>query len=161
MHKICGYQISMYFYQYTSKGIHGFSQISLKWFIFCIWHNVVVEGMSLLNKRPNLEICLCCLVAVQPWAIYLTSMWLDFRKISWIKGMVTHSSILIRRIPWTTEPSGLQSMVSQRVRHNWVTNTLFLCFTNNIEYLPYLVTMKIKWVTITKIFGRASSMKKI
>ena len=30
-------------------------------------------------------------------------------------GMVTHSSILVWRIPWTEEPGGLQSMGSQRV----------------------------------------------
>ena len=30
------------------------------------------------------------------------------------KGMATHSSILAWRIPWTEEPSGLQSMGSQR-----------------------------------------------
>ena len=34
------------------------------------------------------------------------------------KGMVTHSSGLARRIPWTEEPGRLQSMGSQRVRHN-------------------------------------------
>ena len=34
------------------------------------------------------------------------------------KGMATHSSILAWRIPWTEEPGGLQSMGSQRVRHN-------------------------------------------
>ena len=33
------------------------------------------------------------------------------------EGMATHSSILARRIPWTEEPGGLQSMRSQRVRH--------------------------------------------
>ena len=33
------------------------------------------------------------------------------------KGMATHSSILAWRI-WTKEPGGLQSMGSQRVRHN-------------------------------------------
>ena len=31
------------------------------------------------------------------------------------KGMTTHSNILPRRIPWTEEPGGLQSMASQRV----------------------------------------------
>ena len=31
----------------------------------------------------------------------------------------THSKILARRIPWTEEPGGLQSMWSQRVRHHW------------------------------------------
>ena len=34
------------------------------------------------------------------------------------KEMVTHSSILAWRIPWTEEPGGLQSMGSQRVRHD-------------------------------------------
>ena len=31
------------------------------------------------------------------------------------KGTATHSSILAWRIPWTKEPSGLQSMGMQRV----------------------------------------------
>ena len=39
------------------------------------------------------------------------------------KGMATHSSILAWRIPWTEEPGGLQSMGSQRVGHDWGTNT--------------------------------------
>ena len=34
------------------------------------------------------------------------------------EGMATHSSILARRIPWTAEPGGLQSMGSQRVGHD-------------------------------------------
>ena len=34
------------------------------------------------------------------------------------KGMATHSSILAWRISWTEEPRRLQSMGSQRVRHN-------------------------------------------
>ena len=33
-------------------------------------------------------------------------------------GMATHSSILSRRIPWTEKPGELQSMGSQRVRHD-------------------------------------------
>ena len=35
--------------------------------------------------------------------------------------MATHSSILAWRIPWTEEPGGLQSLVSQRVGHDWAT----------------------------------------
>ena len=35
------------------------------------------------------------------------------------EGMATHSSILARRVPWTEEPGGLQSMGSQRVGHDW------------------------------------------
>ena len=34
------------------------------------------------------------------------------------EGMATHSSILAWRIPWTEEPSELQSMGSQRVGHD-------------------------------------------
>ena len=34
------------------------------------------------------------------------------------KEMATHSSTLAWRIPWTEEPGGLQSMDSQRVRHD-------------------------------------------
>ena len=34
------------------------------------------------------------------------------------KDMATHSSILAWEIPWTEEPGGLQSVVSQRVRHD-------------------------------------------
>ena len=38
------------------------------------------------------------------------------------EGMVTHSSILVWRIPWTEEPGRLQSMELQRVGHDGVTN---------------------------------------
>ena len=37
------------------------------------------------------------------------------------EGLATHPSIHAWRIPWTEEPGGLQSMGSQRVRHDWVT----------------------------------------
>ena len=35
--------------------------------------------------------------------------------------MATHSSILAWKIPWTEEPGGLESMGSQRVRRDLVT----------------------------------------
>ena len=35
------------------------------------------------------------------------------------EGMATHSNILAWRIPGTEEPSRLQSMGLQRVRHDW------------------------------------------
>ena len=44
------------------------------------------------------------------------------------KGMATHFSILAWRIPWIQEPCVLQSMGSQRVGHDWVTNSFFLFF---------------------------------
>ena len=38
------------------------------------------------------------------------------------KKTATHSSIHAWKIPWTEEPGGLQSMGSQRVRHDWATS---------------------------------------
>ena len=45
------------------------------------------------------------------------------------KEMATCSSILTWKISWTEEPGGLQSMGSQRVGHDWASNTylLMLC----------------------------------
>ena len=37
------------------------------------------------------------------------------------RGLATHSSILVWRIPWTEEPGRLQSVGSQRVRHDETT----------------------------------------
>ena len=33
--------------------------------------------------------------------------------------MATHSNVLTWKVPWTEGPGGLQSMGSQRVRHDW------------------------------------------
>ena len=39
------------------------------------------------------------------------------------EGMATHSSVLAWRIPRTEEAGGLQSMGSQRVGHDWASDT--------------------------------------
>ena len=54
---------------------------------------------------------------------HLSPMWeTRVRPLGWEdpleKEMVTHSSILAWRIPWTEEPGRLQSTGSQRVRHS-------------------------------------------
>ena len=41
------------------------------------------------------------------------------------KGKATRSSIPACRFPWTGKPGGLQSMGSQRVEHDWATNTMW------------------------------------
>ena len=41
--------------------------------------------------------------------------------MSWEKAMAPHSSTLAWKIPWMEELGRLQSMGSQRVRHNWAT----------------------------------------
>ena len=54
------------------------------------------------------------------------------------KGMATHSSILVWRITGTEKPGGLQFVGSQRVGHNWATNThiIFLSFLPAQAQLP-------------------------
>ena len=52
--------------------------------------------------------------------------------------MATHSNILAWRIPWTVEPGELQSMGSQRVGHDCMTNT----FTFIEEQLYYFARQK-------------------
>ena len=44
------------------------------------------------------------------------------------KEMVTHSGILAWRIPRTEKPIRLQSIGSQRVRHNWATSPSPYCY---------------------------------
>ena len=50
-----------------------------------------------------------------------TRVWFLGREDPLEKEVATHSSILAWRIPWTEEPGSLQSMGSQRVWHNRVT----------------------------------------
>ena len=52
------------------------------------------------------------------------------------KGMAIHSSILAWRIPGTEEPGGLQSLGSQRVWHDWATNTFISTSAIAFSYFP-------------------------
>ena len=70
-----------------------------------------------------------------PWWLRWCRICLQCRFDLWVreypleKRMATHSSMLAREIPPTQEPGGLQSMGSQRVLEDWVTNifTYFQC----------------------------------
>ena len=60
-----------------------------------------------------------------------TQVWSLGREDPLEKEMVTHSSILAWRIPWTEKPGRLQSMGSQRVGHDWATSLSFTKSVNN------------------------------
>ena len=49
------------------------------------------------------------------------------------KGMAIYSSILAWRTPWTEEPGGLQSMGSQRARHDRVSEHSRTQLTTTIQ----------------------------
>ena len=75
-------------------------------------------------------ICMCIYIygasLVAQMVKKLTAMWETWvQSLGWEdpleEGMATYSSILAWRIPWRQEPSGLQSMGSQRVRHDGAT----------------------------------------
>ena len=77
---------------------------------------------------PHAQYLISCITSSQilwPFELLAWSLcWDDLLD----KAMATYSNILAwripwRRIPWTEDPGGLQSMGSQRVRHDWVTNT--------------------------------------
>ena len=56
------------------------------------------------------------------------------------REMATHSSIPTWRIRWTGKPGRLQSMASQRVGHDWVTNTQCVpCICKSASFLLYLL----------------------
>ena len=57
--------------------------------------------------------------------LYMTSLTFETFLLSSTvteKAMAPHSSTFTRKIPWTEEPGGLQSMGSWRVGHNWATS---------------------------------------
>ena len=73
-------------------------------------------------------VCACMCVCVQTHVVTQTVKSLAAVQETWVqslgqedsleKGMTTHSSILVWKIPWTEESGRPQSMGSQRVRHD-------------------------------------------
>ena len=75
-----------------------------------------------------IRICLQCRrPGFDPWV----------RKIPLQKAMVTNSSILAWRIPWTGDPGGLQSIGLQRVGCDWVINRVSEYYGDNFIYLQH------------------------
>ena len=98
---------------------HSFSALeSLLW---PLW-----DGQSLLPLALP-AICLGHILLAQTvknlLATQETRVWSLGREDLLEKGMVIHYSILARRIPWTEKSGGLQFLESQRLRHDWATNT--------------------------------------
>ena len=58
------------------------------------------------------------------------------------KEMAIHSSTIAWKIPWTEEPSRLQSMGSQRVGHDWVTSLSLSLYLYDLYKLVSLLIEK-------------------
>ena len=61
------------------------------------------------------------------------------------KEMATHSSILAWRIPRTGEPGRLQPMGSQRVGHNFATNTFTFKWQQNRSWFAECGKVEVTW----------------
>ena len=60
--------------------------------------------------------------------------------------MATHSSILAWEIPWTEEPGGLQSVGSQRVRHDLaIEHTFFAVLEGEVNSNCFLDSRTVSW----------------
>ena len=73
------------------------------------------------------------------------------------KGMATHSGILAWKIPWVEEPQ--QPMGSQRLRHDWVTNTSFNIDWNKHHQFSSVQSLSRVWLFATPwIAARQASL---
>ena len=79
---------------------------------------LILERQKINHKRASLV----AQMVKNPQAMQETWVWSLSQEDPLEKEMTAHSSILVWRIPRTEEPGGLQSMGSQRVRHDWATN---------------------------------------
>ena len=75
-----------------------------------------------------------------------------------VEEMATHSSILAWRIPLTEETGRLQSMASQRVRQDWVTDTSLLRSVFDF-YSAGTIISGISWFSRGKAFGSNVSQR--
>ena len=65
-------------------------------------------------------------------------------------AMATHSSALAWKIPWTEEPSGLQSMGLQRVRYDLMT-TRRHTHKHTVSFAVIQIGAKLEWFNRSEI----------
>ena len=126
-------------YQLSHKGSPGtppYIQTKSSWKIVLLFWQISFNPYGPYYQDINLTI------NYQAWTsiTVMLALWYTYNLE---KEMATHSSMLAWRIPWTEEPGGLQSMGSQRVRHDWATNT-HMC-NWEIWPTPFLQILIWKW----------------
>ena len=87
------------------------------------------------------------------------------RQLFWLseKAMAPHSSTLAWKIPWMEEPGRLQSMGSQRVRHDWVTSLSLwgtqCCFQESPLFFSFSIFLSL-YILSRKIYSKQSLLHK-
>ena len=88
------------------------------------WGHKESNTTERLNWTEWSHVSLVTQMVKNPSAVQKTWVWSLGQEDALEKGMTTHFSILAWKIPWTSEePGRRQPMGSQRVRHDWMTNT--------------------------------------
>ena len=111
--------------------------LRFQWINLKPWYILFIFKCQVLGYTENYILYLASLVAQTVKnlpAMQETHVWSLDQEDPLEKGMTTHFSILAWRIPWTEEPSGLQSLRPQRVP---LTNT----FTFHFLHLSLLGSM--------------------
>ena len=91
------------------------------------WHPI---SYSRYLPNPGIETTSLASPALAGWFFTTGTTWKVYTYVCMYmeKAMTTHSSTLAWKIPWTEEPGRLQSMGSQRVRHDWATSLSLITF---------------------------------
>ena len=94
------------------------------WVIKCIsWWCILLLNFCKSLLLIFLEPYTVAQVVKNPSSMKETWVWSMDGEDSVEKEMATHSSILAWRITWIEKPGGLQSIGSQKIGQNWVTDT--------------------------------------
>ena len=142
---------------YHSLTLHShipFSALFISWF----HQPQPISSTQLIKLRNHLYdfFIIFCVVSVQTcgWFVNVNFACWYFALRVWSlgqeepleEGSATHSGILAWGIPWTEEPTGLQSMGLQRVGHDWsglvcthfveLVLTVFVCVYVIFKVLP-------------------------
>jgi len=139
----CIFNFSGTCFSYTIIHTQKYIYIFTNWTIWQVYIYIymcvcVCTGGSAVNNFPTMQ---------ETQETWVKSMgWEDPVE----EGMATHSSILAWKIPWAEQPGRLQSIGSQRVRHNW---SNWACVHAYVCYGPFykaycMVNMRFIQITL-------------
>ena len=102
--------------------VYFFAVLEIYVFIYIY---IYFPGGSAVKNPPTNQ---CRWYKISPWV----------RKIPWRMAWQPSPVFLPGDSPWTDEPDKLESMWSQRVKHDWATSTAYICVCIYIYIYIYI-----------------------